>query len=280
MQASISSIRKELKSHFPKEEIEGLIRFIFWSIRDYTSTDLLLKKDELLTAEEEYRIRMIVSRLKKKEPIQYILGETEFYGLRLKVTEDVLIPRPETEELVEQIIRNTSLSGPVILDAGTGSGCIAISLKKQLTEAEVIGTDISDKALDIARFNARSNQVQVKFSQQDLFDLPVPGSYSLLDILVSNPPYVTEKEKVFMQENVLKYEPHTALFVPDDDPLKFYRALAILGQKQLKKGGKVFFEINESYGKQCADLLKRHSFKNIETIKDLNGKERMISAVK
>jgi len=280
MQASISSIRKELKSHFPKEEIEGLIRFIFWSIKDYTSTDLLLKKDELLTAEEKCRIRMIVSRLKKKEPIQYILGETEFYGLRLKVTTDVLIPRPETEELVERIIRDTSISGPVILDAGTGSGCIAISLKKQLPEAEVTGTDISDKALDIARFNARINQVQVNFFQQDLFDLPAPESSSLLDILVSNPPYVTEKEKALMQENVLKYEPHSALFVPDDDPLKFYRALAVFGRKQLKKGGKMFFEINESYGKQCADLLTRNGFKNIEIIKDLNGKERMISAVK
>lgn len=277
MQASLSYIRKELSGIYPKQEIESLIRLIFSALRNYSPTDLLLKKDEILSDKDGLRLQEIVNRLKQHEPIQYILGETEFYGLPFRVTKDVLIPRPETEELVDWILKETSQHA-TILDVGTGSGCIPISLKKNLPAAAVFGCDVSEKALHTARLNAEKNETDIDFFLLDILAPQIPGKLPPLDILVSNPPYVTEKEKEWMQTNVLAHEPHLALFVPNEDPLKFYIALALFAQEHLKKGGKIFWEINEAYGQDCIELLEGKGFQHIQLKKDINGKDRMISA--
>ncbi|MCW0484012.1 peptide chain release factor N(5)-glutamine methyltransferase [Gaoshiqia sediminis] len=278
MQASIAYIRKELKDLYPDQEIEGLVRLIFSALRNYTPTDLLLKKNERLTPDEQLHLNEIVRRLKKHEPIQYILGETEFYSLPFQVTEDVLIPRPETEELVDWILKDLTIASPVILDVGTGSGCIPVSLKKFLPAAKVMGCDISEKALKVARANAGINQTEVAFFHLDILNPLLPATFPGLDILVSNPPYVTEKEKQLMQPNVLAHEPHSALFVPDEDPLVFYAALVRFGRQHLKKGGKLFWEINEAFGPACVHLLEENGFDNVQLKKDINGKNRMIAA--
>ncbi|WP_423130281.1 peptide chain release factor N(5)-glutamine methyltransferase [Gaoshiqia sp. Z1-71] len=278
MKAGIASVREGLKDLYPEQEIEGFIRLIFSSLRNYNSTDLLLKQDELLSADEHRRLAEIVTRLKQYEPVQYILGETEFYGLPFRVTADVLIPRPETEELVHWIANETAASNPVILDVGTGSGCIPVSLKKYFPAADVWACDISEKALAVAEKNARLNQVAVHFVHMDILNPVVPAAMPLPDILVSNPPYVTWNEKRQMQPNVIAYEPHTALFVPDDDPLKFYSALVEFGKKRLKKGGRIYWEINEAFGNECVRLLQSNGFENVRLKKDLNGKNRMVAA--
>ena len=277
MQASLSYIRKELSGIYPEQEIESLIRLIFSALRNYSPTDLLLKKDEILSDKEGLRLQEIVNRLKQHEPIQYILGETEFYGLPFLVTKDVLIPRPETEELVDWILKETSQHA-TILDVGTGSGCIPVSLKKNLPAAAVFGCDVSEKALHTARLNAEKNETDIDFFLLDILAPEVPDRLPSFDILVSNPPYVTEKEKEWMQTNVLAHEPHLALFVPNEDPLKFYIALALFAQEHLKKGGKIFWEINEAYGQDCIQLLKKNGFQHIRLKQDINGKDRMISA--
>lgn len=278
MQAGIAYIRKELKDHYPPTEIEGLIRFLFDMWKQYRTTDLLQKKDDVLTDDDRFYIASVVNRLKRHEPIQYILGETEFFGLPFYVTPEVLIPRPETEELVDWILKTTTCPNAVIMDMGTGSGCIAISLKKHLTGATITGCDISEKALHVARENAMRNKTAIGLIQLDMLKPAVKELFPPTDLIVSNPPYVTEKEKIRMKENVINFEPHSALFVPDNDPMKFYRALIAFGKQHLKDGGRQFWEINESYGNECISLMKQHGFINIELRRDINGKDRMISA--
>ena len=280
MQASLTYIRKELEGLFPESEVESFIRIIFSSLKNYSQTDLILKKDEVLSEIKKDAIKKIVTRLKNQEPIQYILGETEFYGLTFKVNPSVLIPRPETEELVHWILKNELPESPVIFDVGTGSGCIPISLKKNLPIAQVLACDISKESLKIANKNAKINQVEVEFILQDFLNLQAPEGFPKLDILISNPPYVTDSEKNQMEKNVLDFEPETALFVPDDDPLRFYKALVEFGNDRLRKGGLMFWEINEAFGKECVLLLKENGYSNVELRKDLNGKYRMVKAQK
>jgi release factor glutamine methyltransferase len=277
MQAGIAYIRKELKDHYPSVEIEGLIRFLFAIWKRYSTSDLLLRKGEELNAADRSYLATVVDRLKKHEPIQYILGETEFFDLPFHVTPDVLIPRPETEELVQWILKTNEITAPFIMDACTGSGCIAVSLKKHLPAATVAGCDISIKVLKVACENAKRNQVKINFIRLDLLKPSISGSLKPFDVIVSNPPYVTEQEKRKMLKNVISFEPHSALFVPDHDPLKFYRALISFGEQYLKDGGKQFWEINEAYGKECFMLMKEHGYINIELRRDINGKDRMIS---
>ena len=278
MQSCLKYIRKELKDLYSKNETEGLIRYIFEYIKSYSVSDMILHDRDVLTEKERDTVKGIVSELKTNKPIQYILKETEFYGLPFKVNNNVLIPRPETEELVDWIVKeNIDFKGS-ILDVGTGSGCIAVSLKKSLKNSDVYGIDIFEKALIVARSNALLNNVNVSFLKKDVFNIYDYESLPKVDIIVSNPPYVTEKEKTQMKDNVLKYEPFSALFVPNDDPLKFYMALAELGEKKLKDKGKIFWEINENYGKNCVQLLEEHNFYNIHLRKDICGKDRMIYA--
>ena len=278
MQASLQFIRKELKDLYPPEEIESFIRLIFSWLKNYSTTDLLLRKDDALDADERNKVVSIVERLKQHEPIQYILEETEFYGLTFRVTTDVLIPRPETEELVDWIIRDNQIPSPRILDVGTGSGCIPISLKTHLPEAIVSACDISTGALETARKNATLNQADVDFFELDILEnigLVLPNK---LDILVSNPPYIRNLEKELMHDNVLQFEPHLALFVDDDSPLIFYAALARFGSKNLNPGGLIYWEINEAFGPECCQLLKQEGYSDIVLRQDLNGKDRMIKA--
>ena len=240
--------------------------------------DLRLSESELLT------LHFAVKELLKNKPVQYVIGETEFCGMRFFVNENVLIPRPETEEMVKKIASCGDKAclvptGCDVLDIGTGSGCIAISLAKLLKDSAVTAVDVSEKALEVAKKNAEANNVNVKFILDDILN---PQNTELIDnqydIIVSNPPYVCESEKSDMRANVLDYEPSTALFVSDNDPLVFYRKILEFAQKTLKPNGAVWFEINEKFGKEIKNLCLEKGFKNVEIIKDFRGKERIVRA--
>ena len=220
----------------------------------------------------------ILSRLKNGEPYQYVLGEAEFYGRRFKVTGDVLIPRPETEELVEWVVSDAGDKRSRYLDIGTGSGCIAVTLAKEIANARVDAWDISEKALEVAAENAHHNKAQVNFSQVDILrPLTVSGRY---DVIVSNPPYVTEAEQKDMSRNVLDFEPHVALFVPDNRPLLFYERIADLAKELLHDGGRLYFEINRDMAEAVATLLYNEGLQAVEVRNDLSGNPRMIRALK
>lgn len=225
-----------------------------------------------------------LNRLQKHEPVQYITGIAHFYGLIFEVNQQTLIPRPETEELVDWAIQlmNSSKTKISILDVGTGSGCIAISLAKNLSSSNVYAIDISEEALNVARENAASNQVEVKFIKSDVFNMDVQSELfqNQFDLIISNPPYVRELEKAEMKPNVLNFEPAQALFVPDRDALKFYKVIIELAFQQLKPGGFVLFEINQYLSNEMCHLLEIHNFESIELKKDLSGNFRMIKAVK
>jgi release factor glutamine methyltransferase len=276
MKAGIASIRKELKGIFPREEIESLIFLIFEKLKGYSRTQFLLAKDDELSEVELDEIEKIVSRLKNHEPIQYILGETEFYGLQFYAVPGVLIPRPETEELVLWIVSENQLLAPTILDIGTGTGCIAISLRKNIPGSTVIACDISPVCIDTARRNAELNSVQISVFEYDILTGTPEVSFPELDVIVSNPPYIRETEKPLMEKNVLEFEPELALFVPDENPLLFYGQIADFALSHLKDRGQLYFEINEAFGNECREMLQQKGFSDIELKKDINGKDRMI----
>lgn len=278
MQSCISHIRQTLGQHYSSSEINGFIRIIFESVCGYSLTDLILYKNNILSDSLRKQIDKIVERIDQNEPIQYVLGRSLFCGISFSVTPDVLIPRPETEELVELITARHAGSAPRILDMGTGSGCIAVSLAKKLPESRVEAWDISEKALQVARKNAQENQVNVTFKQVDITRELPPEAVQPYDIIVSNPPYVCLREKAEMGKNVLDYEPHLALFVPDEDPLLFYRAILHAGKRLLNEGGFVYFEINRLFGHQTASLLRQNGYEKIEIIQDLSGNDRMVAA--
>jgi release factor glutamine methyltransferase len=276
MRASLQYIRQELQNYYPAAEIESFIRLIFSWLKDYSLTDIILQKDNQLDDGDREQLVGIVARLKKHEPIQYILGEAEFYDLKFGVSEDVLIPRPETEELVDWVIKDQPHTGARILDIGTGSGCIPVSLKKNLPEAIVSACDISRTALNRAKRNAAQNQTAIYFFELDILNSSQTRLPHQVDILVSNPPYIRLSEKELMQANVLDFEPHLALFVGNDQPLLFYEAIARFGQKNLVPGGLVYWEINEAFGRECCELLRQLGYSDIVLRKDLNGKDRMV----
>jgi len=276
MKAGIASIRKELAGIYSTDEIESLIFLIFEKLKGYSRTQFLLAKEEILTPEDQSEIDKIVLRLKNQEPIQYILGETEFYGLPFYTVPGVLIPRPETEELVQWIIQENKNTSPTILDIGTGSGCIAISLRKNIPQSTVLACDISPVCLETARLNAALNSAELSVIEYDILNSVPKFEFPKLDTLVSNPPYVRETEKLLMEKNVLEYEPELALFVPDADPLIFYARIADFAQVHLKNGARLYFEINEAFGFECSEMLRGKGFSEITLKKDINGKDRMI----
>lgn len=241
--------------------------------------ELVFNLDVLLTNAQHQHLDQALQRLIQHEPIQYIIGFSEFMGLSIQVTPEVLIPRPETEELVLWILEDLKqIEKPTIriLDIGTGSGCIAIALAKQLPQAEVYALDISKKALEVAQKNAQLHGVEIQFL--DVNVLEVSTLNKKFDIIVSNPPYVTPSEKSAMQANVLNYEPHTALFVPEDQPLLFYDAICRLAISDLASGGQLYLEINEAYGPPLIELLTRYNYTSYYLKKDLYGKDRMVKA--
>ena len=337
MKETITSIRKSLETLYPPEEIRSLTQWILEKVCNLSRNQQIVCKDNQLSDTEKESVQMIVERLKNSEPIQYIFGETEFYGLTFEVTPAVLIPRPETEELVHRIIREQTASKQLhyklsqkeslyfslcnsvsslwfsvkrknklhretqrrhrepqrfvnlcdnvkftpstlrILDIGTGSGCIAITLAKELRNAQVYALDISEEALQIARQNAQRNNVAIQFIQADILSENLL-KFPLFDIIVSNPPYITMREKAAMKLNVLDYEPHDALFVPDDDPLRFYRRIAEFGLEKIVPNGLLYLEINALFGETICRMLHQKGYRNIELSCDLSGKERFIKA--
>jgi release factor glutamine methyltransferase len=279
MEATIQYIRKELNGFYPENEIKAFERIILEHVCGMNYTRQILLRNQKLDDRFTKPVSDMVGRLKTYEPIQYIVGRTEFCGLPLRVTPAVLIPRPETEELVQWVTESDLPGTAQILDIGTGSGCIALALKKQLPHAGVSALDVSENALTIARQNAEINKLDVNFFQADILhheNIP----WESCNVIVSNPPYVRESEKTAMFPNVLKHEPPSALFVSDTDPLLFYRRITALALTCLEENGLLFFEINENLGDEVTDLLYDNKFRNIEIKKDLSGKERMVRCKK
>ena len=277
MKRIITRIKKGLSSNYSAGEISALTRIIAIELLDIPQMTFFLKDDVTLTAGQEALLDNAITRLQKQEPIQYILGYSDFCGLKFKVTPATLIPRPETSELVEWIASEANGNGS-ILDIGTGSGCIAVSLAHKLPQSKVTAWDISPDALAVATENSKANGCAVEFEEIDILAYKPTGE--LFDIIVSNPPYIKENEKAEMHSNVLDWEPHTALFVPDNDPLLFYRTIAEKGLVLLKPGGKLYFEINRAHGKETVEMLKSLGYTGIELRKDFADNDRMIRAVK
>lgn len=276
MQQLINHIRRELSGLYTASEIAVLTRLILGEACGNQQHAMNDKINHLSRFQTE-KLDDILSRLQKGEPYQYVLGETEFYGRLFKVTGDVLIPRPETEELVEWVV-SESHEGNFFLDIGTGSGCIAVTLAKEVAHAQVEAWDISEKALVLAAENAVRNEAVVGFFQVDVLRTPIPASK--YDVIVSNPPYVMESEKKEMEPIVLDYEPHEALFVPDDRPLLFFEAIASLAREFLRGGGRLYFEINRSMAEPLTAMLRDIGFCGVALKNDLSGNPRMIRAVK
>ncbi len=286
-----------LKEIYPKTEIDTFFFLLIEEKLNLRRVDSVMQPDFLIADAILSELKIILKRLQKEEPIQYILGNTEFYGLPFKVNKNTLIPRPETEELVEWVLKEvTKLQSDKvakldidvistinkektlsILDIGTGTGCIPISLAKNSSDVEISAIDVSSKALEVARQNATLNKVDVSFLEMDILETrELPQQYNLI---VSNPPYVRELEKVEISNNVLENEPHLALFVKDDNPLIFYSKIADLAKSNLKKDGLLFFEINQYLGKETVEMLKQKGFNMVELKKDLFGNDRMVKAI-
>ncbi len=272
-------LSEQLKGIYQNSEISALTNIIVKAVTGIPKLQNLALPEQPVSEMYARRIIKICNELKSGKPIQYILGKTNFYNCIIKLNSETLIPRPETEELVDLIIKeNRGFSGE-ILDIGTGSGCIAIALAKNLPGSSVTGSDISEEAIKIAGENGRLNNVTVRFVMADIFST---GHISDLkaSIIVSNPPYVRRMEKKFMDRKVIDFEPHKALFVPDQDPLVFYRAILELASSILTYGGKIYFEINEAFGKEMAELLKSYQYSDVLIINDINGKVRIIKGTK
>ncbi|MFN3756814.1 MAG: peptide chain release factor N(5)-glutamine methyltransferase [Flavobacterium sp.] len=267
---------KELASNFDGEEIVRFYYVLCAHFLKMNRAEVVLKADENIPPQAMEMLDSALSKLKINTPIQYVLGETDFYGSTFRVNQDVLIPRPETEELVDWIIKEYQNKSVKILDIGTGSGCIAISLAKHIQNAMVYAMDISESALKIAQENAKINQVDLKIWQQSILELD--ALIEKFDVIVSNPPYVRYLEKEQMHKNVLEHEPSLALFVEDNDPLLFYRKIAALAKVSLNAGGVLFFEINQYLGNETRSLLKDLGYESVTLKKDMFGNDRMIKA--
>jgi release factor glutamine methyltransferase len=271
-------LQDELKGLYPDTEIIAFANIIKTKLR-FTKLQTFAFPESPITGKQAAEITRICKELKTGKPIQYIIGNTNFYNCIIKVNSSILIPRPETEELVDLIIRENRGFAGSLLDIGTGSGAIAIALAVNMPGCTVTATDISDSALDLARENAALNNASVTFTRSDIFNFD-PGIFHGTDIIVSNPPYVRESEKSLMGKNVLGFEPHSALFVADSDPLKFYAAILEIAGRILVMHGKIYFEINEALGKEMADMLASERYSEIRVVNDINGKERFVTGIK
>ena len=278
MQSVRHQIEKELSDFYPQGELKVLVRMLLQQVAGWSLVDMLTHNDLTLTAAQQMQIADAVDRLKRYEPIQYILGAAEFDGMRLVVDARALIPRPETEELV-LLLAETLSPDASVLDIGTGSGCIAVALARRLPQAQVSAYDVSPDALALAVENARNQGVKIDFRQVDILH-DAPADAPVFDAIVSNPPYVTDSERASMEANVLDYEPALALFVPDDDPLLFYRAIADFAWTHLSIGGRLFFEINHRFAAEIVMMLRHKGFANCAVQHDAFGKERFVVAQK
>ena len=281
IQQSYKQLLFQLYEMYGDREAANIADIVIENITGFKKVDRLINKQFPLNEEQLQLLNDYTNELLKHKPVQYVLNEVWFAGMKLYVDENVLIPRPETEELVEWIVKTVaSRKSQVasILDIGTGSGCIPVVLKKKLLSVEVHALDISEEALNVAKRNAAIQQTEINFHLLNILDKNLWRQLPKFDIIVSNPPYVTQGEASSMQKNVLQYEPHLALFVDDEDAMKFYKAIAEFGLYHLNNNGQIFFEINEMMGKQICDLLNQYRYLNIELKKDLQNKDRMIKA--
>ncbi len=266
-----------LKNEYPETEIHSFFHLLIENTLNFSRVDIALNLTKLIEEDNLSFLKKATLSLKKHKPIQYIIGESDFFGLKFYVNKNVLIPRPETEELVDWIINSKKNNEKIeILDIGTGSGCIAISLAKNIVNSKIHAYDISKKALKIAKKNALRNNVQIQFTENDI--LKTDQLSSNFDIIVSNPPYVRKMEAEMMKRNVLDNEPRMALFVENNNPLIFYNKIADLAKKYLKKNGELYFEINQYLADETVVLLKKKGFTKIELKKDFLGNNRMIRA--
>jgi release factor glutamine methyltransferase len=281
MQEATYLLLKKLRTIYAEGETSNIADRVMEHLTGSKKAERMIYKNEVLNTAEENQLHQYIERLMAHEPVQYVLNEAWFCGLKLYVDKSVLIPRPETEELVEWIIDGCRF--PIdqlsILDIGSGSGCIAIALKRRLGKAEVWSCDLSTDALQVARKNATAVGVDVNFIELDFLDVKQRATLPFFDIIVSNPPYIAIQEAKDMRPNVLAYEPSAALFVPDNDPLVFYKAIVDFGSTHLKKNGSIFAELNEVYGEKTAELFNTQDF-IAEIKRDMQQKERMIKAVR
>lgn len=270
--------KSSLKDLYDAEELVAISRMVFTEVLNLSPSELLLNQDENIKEETQKELIIILERLKQAEPVQYVLRAAWFCDLKFKVNKHVLIPRPETEELVRWILEENKFLTPSILDVGTGSGCIAIALAKQIKKASVSAMEISTEALKVANHNALSHAVEIRFLKDTILQ-PMDSSMRY-DIIVSNPPYVMQSEKESINKHVLDFEPHLALFVDDNDALIFYKAIIEFADSHLHVGGKLYFEINEAKSQAVVSLFNKRKFKNVTIKKDMQGKERMVMSVK
>ncbi|AYD46925.1 peptide chain release factor N(5)-glutamine methyltransferase [Arachidicoccus soli] len=274
-----SSLKDNLTTLYSVREAANIANLVLEKITKFSRIDRLINKDKELTSIQISLLERYTDQLLQNRPVQYVLGEAHFSGLTFFVNEKVLIPRPETEELVLWITENIGQNPYSVLDIGTGSGCIAVSLKNRMPNCKISALDISYEALNIAQQNAQDNDVEVDFLEADILNESTWNSFGEYNCIVSNPPYITKSEQELMNANVLNYEPHTALFVPNNEPLLFYERIALFAQQHLLKDGYLFFEINENLGLKTVRLLQEKGFKNIELKKDLQGKDRMVKCL-
>lgn len=275
MQHAVKYIRDELKAVYADTELKSVSRLLISNITGFNFTQILVNKNTIFSEHQRELLNNYIEKLKNGMPVQYVLGETEFCGLHFKVDESVLIPRQETEELVEWVVKEANPRS-MILDIGTGSGCIAVALKHLLPDAEVCACDISAESLKTARENAAINNADVHFFQTDI--LIEKNSERKYHIIISNPPYIPLQEKNEMLSRVKDFEPECALFVPDDDPLLFYRKIAQYASANLHPGGKLFFEVHRDYGKACMSMLNEMNYQQVQLQQDIVGNDRMIRA--
>ena len=279
MKQAIDLIKTSLSALYPAGEIDGIIRLIFDRLCGYSVTDMLLNRDKTLTPELHETIAEMVERLKEHEPIQYVLGSAYFGDLTMQVGKGVLIPRPETAEMVQRMIAECGEVNGAVVDVCTGSGCIAIALAHAWPHAQVEGWDISTDALAYARRNAIDNGVSVSWLERDVLAYE-PADAPRYAVMVSNPPYILDSERESMAHNVLLYEPHSALFVPDSDPLLFYRTIARIARRELLPGGVLYFEINSLMGDACVALMQACGFDEVTLYEDYRGAARVVKGVK
>lgn len=273
-------LSEELSELYSRREAVSIADTVISKVFGINRLSYILKENDIITDRKKVKtIIQYCGELKTGKPLQYVTGETLFYDCVIKVSRGVLIPRPETEELTDLVVKDNKGFEGIIIDIGSGSGAIAIALAASFPSARVSGIDISPAAIRTATINARNNNVQVTFLKADIFKLN-PSGLPKSDIIVSNPPYVRNSEMQYMKNNVIGFEPHKALFVPDRDPLKYYRAILSLSEHILNAGGSVYFEINEAMGKQVSDMFELHSFREITIIKDINGKDRIAKGKK
>ncbi len=277
MQNAIKYIRDELATVYSSDELQSISRLLISKITGFSFTEILVNKNTIISEHQRELLNIYLEKLKSRMPVQYVLGETEFCGLNFYVDETVLIPRPETEELVTWIA-NEAKAKSTVLDVGTGSGCIAVSLKCFLPDSEIYACDIDELALLTAARNAEMNSLKVNFFKMDvLHEIKSDRQY---DIIVSNPPYIPLQEATEILPQVKHFEPHQALFVPDEDPLVFYRKIADFASQHLYPDGKLFFEVHRDFGKMCVDMLQNMGFANVQLKKDIFANDRMIQAEK